>query len=174
MTDTLLNILVVEGTIRDARNSIHPARYVTDRFQEKGHDVELFVITEYVIPMLTKRRCFRWENRYREALGKHIPNNTETTHIPTKKLAAPTRRVLDGTRYSTLEQLAENDEAAQLVLIVAETKLYILLWLPFWALEVQVGTQQISVPLLCCRYIIRQKLTVVSPRNVISQTKHVE
>lgn len=51
-----LEILVVHGTVRDGRQSIHPARYVTDRFREKGHNVELFDMKEYEIPSLTKPR----------------------------------------------------------------------------------------------------------------------
>ncbi len=49
-------ILVVQGTVRDGRNSIHPARYVTDRFQENGYDVELFDMKEHEIPPLTTPR----------------------------------------------------------------------------------------------------------------------
>ena len=56
MTDQSLQILVVEGTIREGRNSIHPARYVTDRFLERGHDVELFDMMDYDIPLFTNRR----------------------------------------------------------------------------------------------------------------------
>lgn len=41
MTDSSLTIIVVQGTVRDGRKSIHPARYVTDRFQENGHKAEL-------------------------------------------------------------------------------------------------------------------------------------
>lgn len=51
-----LTILVVEGTVRDGRNSIHPARYVTTRFQENGHDAELFDMKNYDIPLFTNRR----------------------------------------------------------------------------------------------------------------------
>lgn len=56
MTDHSLTILVVEGTVRDGRKSIYPARYVTDRFEEKSHDAELFDMKNYEIPLLTKRR----------------------------------------------------------------------------------------------------------------------
>ncbi len=56
MTDYSLTILVIEGTVRDGRRSIHPARYVTDRFQENGHDVELFDMKNYDIPLLKNQR----------------------------------------------------------------------------------------------------------------------
>lgn len=56
MTDQSLQILVIEGTIREGRNSIYPAHYVTDRFLERGHDVELFDMMEYDIPLFTNRR----------------------------------------------------------------------------------------------------------------------
>lgn len=56
MTDHSLTIFVVEGTVRDGRKSIYPARYVTERFQEKGHDAELFDMKDYEIPLFTNRR----------------------------------------------------------------------------------------------------------------------
>lgn len=56
MTVQPLTILVVEETVRDGRNSIHLARYVTARFREEGHDTELFDMKEYNIPLLTKTR----------------------------------------------------------------------------------------------------------------------
>lgn len=56
MTALSLKILVVQGTVRDGRKSIHPARYVTDRFHEKGHDVELFDMKDYEIPLFRNRR----------------------------------------------------------------------------------------------------------------------
>lgn len=56
MTDQSLHILVIEGTVQEGRNSIHPARYVTDRFLERGHEVELFDMMEYEIPLFTNRR----------------------------------------------------------------------------------------------------------------------
>jgi NAD(P)H-dependent FMN reductase len=56
MTASSLKILVVTGTIRDGRNSIHPARYVTERFRETEHDVELFDMKEYDIPLFTNLR----------------------------------------------------------------------------------------------------------------------
>lgn len=51
-----LKILVVEATVREERSSIYPARYVTEQFQEHGHEVELFDMTEYDIPLLRERR----------------------------------------------------------------------------------------------------------------------
>lgn len=56
MTDSSLTILVVVGTVRDSRKSIHPARYVTERFEEKGHEAELFDMKDYEIPLLKERR----------------------------------------------------------------------------------------------------------------------
>lgn len=56
MTAHSPKILVVQGTIRDGRNSIHPARYVTDRFHENGYDVELFDMKDYDIPLFTRPR----------------------------------------------------------------------------------------------------------------------
>lgn len=56
MADHTITILVVQGTIREGRRSIRPARYVTDQFQEKGHDAELFDMKDYEIPLFTNRR----------------------------------------------------------------------------------------------------------------------
>lgn len=56
MTDDSLTVLVIEGTVRDGRKSIHPARYVTELFQEDGHEAELFDMRKYDIPLLRKRR----------------------------------------------------------------------------------------------------------------------
>lgn len=50
--DRSLTILVIVGTVRTGRNSIHPARHVTERFQKKGHDAELFDMVNYDIPHL--------------------------------------------------------------------------------------------------------------------------
>lgn len=56
MTVQPVTILVIEGTVRDGRNSIHPARYVTARFQEKDHNAKLFDMKDYEIPLFTNRR----------------------------------------------------------------------------------------------------------------------
>ncbi|MFH5801934.1 NADPH-dependent FMN reductase [Haladaptatus sp. CMAA 1911] len=56
MTASSLNILVVQGTIRDGRSSIHPARYVTAQFRENGHDAELFDMKNYEIPLFRNQR----------------------------------------------------------------------------------------------------------------------
>ena len=56
MTAPSLKILVVQGTIRKGRSSIHPARYVTDRFRKKGHNAELFDMKNYEIPLFRNRR----------------------------------------------------------------------------------------------------------------------
>lgn len=58
LADHSLTILVVQGTVRDGRKSIHPARYVTERFRAKGHDVELFDMKDYDIPLLTEPRSW--------------------------------------------------------------------------------------------------------------------
>lgn len=55
MTDKL-NILVVEGTAREGRKSIRPARYVTRKLSERGHEAELFDLGERDIPMLQYTR----------------------------------------------------------------------------------------------------------------------
>ena len=54
MTAPSLKILVVQGTIRDRRSSIHPARYVIDQFRENGYDVKLFDMKDYEIPLFTE------------------------------------------------------------------------------------------------------------------------
>lgn len=48
--------LVVEGTVRDGRRSIHAARYITDLLQEKGYDAVLFDMKERDVPLLETRR----------------------------------------------------------------------------------------------------------------------
>lgn len=55
MADHAITSLVVQGTIREERRSIRPARYVTDQFQEKGNDAELFDMKDYEIPLFTNR-----------------------------------------------------------------------------------------------------------------------
>lgn len=54
MSDDALRFLVVEGTVREGRASIHAAREVTDRL-DRGHDAELFDPAERDIPMLHTR-----------------------------------------------------------------------------------------------------------------------
>jgi NAD(P)H-dependent FMN reductase len=56
MTEHSLTILVIQGTVRAGRKSIHPARYVTERFRENGHDAELFDMKDYDIPLLGNPR----------------------------------------------------------------------------------------------------------------------
>lgn len=56
MTERPLSILLILGTIRDGRNSIHPAHYVMDRFREREHSIELFDMKEHEIPPFSNRR----------------------------------------------------------------------------------------------------------------------
>lgn len=55
MSDTL-RFLVVEGTVRDGRKSVHAARYVTDLLQEEGHEADLYDMKERDVPLLQTRR----------------------------------------------------------------------------------------------------------------------
>ncbi len=50
-----MRFLVIEGTVRNERKSIHAARYVTELLQDE-HDAELFDIAEYDIPLMRTRR----------------------------------------------------------------------------------------------------------------------
>ncbi|RRJ31386.1 NADPH-dependent FMN reductase [Halocatena pleomorpha] len=73
MTASSLEILVVQGTIREGRSSIHPARYVTSRFHEMGHDVELFDMKDYEIPLFRNRRdAVRDPHPNVDAFGKKV------------------------------------------------------------------------------------------------------
>lgn len=56
MSETPLTFLVVEGTVRNGRKSIHAARYVTGLLEERGHDAELFDMAEHDVPLLETRR----------------------------------------------------------------------------------------------------------------------
>lgn len=47
--------LVVIGTVRNGRQSIHPAREIVDRLESRGHDVEFFDMAERDIPLLETR-----------------------------------------------------------------------------------------------------------------------
>lgn len=52
-----MKLLVIPGTVRENRWSIHPARYVTELCNEQeGVDAELFDMAEYDIPLLRNRR----------------------------------------------------------------------------------------------------------------------
>jgi len=51
-----MQFLVIEGTVRSERKSIHAARHVTDLLEERGHDAELFDMTDHDIPMMKTRR----------------------------------------------------------------------------------------------------------------------
>lgn len=56
-----MKFLIVVGTSREGRNSIHPAREAKTKFEEAGHEAELFDLKEYDIPFLGERR-HRTEN----------------------------------------------------------------------------------------------------------------
>lgn len=56
MTDNKLELLIVEGTAREGRKSIRPARYVTQKLKDRGHDAELFDLADRDIPMLEHTR----------------------------------------------------------------------------------------------------------------------
>ncbi len=47
--------LVVIGTVRNGRRSIHPAREVVARLESRGHDVTFFDMAEKDIPLLETR-----------------------------------------------------------------------------------------------------------------------
>ncbi|MDY6769393.1 MAG: NAD(P)H-dependent oxidoreductase, partial [Candidatus Nanohaloarchaea archaeon] len=51
-----LTFLVVEGTVRDGRRSIHAARHVTERLEDAGHDATLYDMVERDVPLLATRR----------------------------------------------------------------------------------------------------------------------
>lgn len=50
-----MEFLVVQGTVREGRRSIHAARYITEQLRERGHDVTLFDPAEREVPMLRTR-----------------------------------------------------------------------------------------------------------------------
>lgn len=56
MTEDKLEILVIEGTAREGRKSIRPARYVTRKLNNRGHEAELFDLADRDIPMLKHTR----------------------------------------------------------------------------------------------------------------------
>lgn len=68
-----MRFLVIPGTVRDGRASIHAARYVTQLFQEAGHDAELFDLAERDVPFLQERR-YKTENPHPdvEAFGQLV------------------------------------------------------------------------------------------------------
>lgn len=51
-----LRFLVIEGTVREGRKSIHAARHVTELLREDGHVAELFDMAERDVPLLRTRR----------------------------------------------------------------------------------------------------------------------
>ncbi|MDY6766432.1 MAG: NAD(P)H-dependent oxidoreductase, partial [Candidatus Nanohaloarchaea archaeon] len=55
MNDTL-RFLVVEGTVRDGRKSIHAARYLTGLLEDEGYEADLYDMKERDIPLMETRR----------------------------------------------------------------------------------------------------------------------
>lgn len=51
-----MRFLIVPGTVRTGRKSIHAARYVQEVLEERGHDVTLFDMAEHDIPLMETRR----------------------------------------------------------------------------------------------------------------------
>ncbi len=51
-----MRFLVIEGTVREGRKSIHAARYLTEVLEEKDQDAELFDMKEKDVPLLEGRR----------------------------------------------------------------------------------------------------------------------
>lgn len=49
-SEASLSVLVIEGTVRDGRWSIHLARYVTDLFEANGHEDGLAFSVSYTSP----------------------------------------------------------------------------------------------------------------------------
>lgn len=56
--DRSIKILLIVGTVREGRNSIYPAHHITTRFEEEGHDPELFDMLDYEIPLFRNRRSW--------------------------------------------------------------------------------------------------------------------
>lgn len=56
-----MKLLIVVGTSREGRNSIHPAREAREKFEEAGHEAEIFDLKEHEIPFLGELR-HRTEN----------------------------------------------------------------------------------------------------------------
>jgi NAD(P)H-dependent FMN reductase len=50
-----MKVLVVEGTVREGRKSIHAAHKTVECFNDNGHDAELFDLEDRDIPMLQTR-----------------------------------------------------------------------------------------------------------------------
>lgn len=51
-----MNILILVGTVREGRNSIHAARQLEKVLEEKGHEPDLYDLKEHDIPFLQNRR----------------------------------------------------------------------------------------------------------------------
>lgn len=51
-----MKFLIVVGTSREGRNSIYPAKEARSKFEEVGHEAELFDLKEHDIPFLGERR----------------------------------------------------------------------------------------------------------------------
>lgn len=50
------SVLVVQGTARDGRQSIHAARYATERFETHGVEAELYDLKAYDVPSMETPR----------------------------------------------------------------------------------------------------------------------
>ncbi|MCJ7479119.1 MAG: NAD(P)H-dependent oxidoreductase [Candidatus Nanohaloarchaeota archaeon QJJ-7] len=51
-----MRFLIIEGTVRNDRKSIHAARQLLDVLEKKGHEAEIFDMKEKEIPLLKTRR----------------------------------------------------------------------------------------------------------------------
>lgn len=51
-----MQLLILVGTSRDGRDSIYPAREAQEKFEEAGHETEVFDLKENKIPFLGERR----------------------------------------------------------------------------------------------------------------------
>lgn len=61
-----MKFLVVLGTGREGRSSVHPAREVVERFEDKGHEAELFDLKEREIPFLGREEEAEDVEKFRE------------------------------------------------------------------------------------------------------------
>lgn len=72
-----MNFLVIEGTVRKGRRSIHVARTVNQMINERGHDSRLFDMDDYEVPLLRTRRYEETEDHPAaiEKFGKIVENS---------------------------------------------------------------------------------------------------
>ncbi|MFB6245083.1 MAG: NADPH-dependent FMN reductase [Candidatus Nanohaloarchaea archaeon] len=57
-----MRFVVIEGTSREGRKSIHPARYAVEKLEDKGHEADLFDVKQREIPFLGNRTYIEDEN----------------------------------------------------------------------------------------------------------------